>query len=47
VAGGVAAEPVGHREEEAVLVRPVADRVLVPLADAADVGQLEELDLGH
>ena len=47
LAGGVAAEPVGHREEDAVLVRPVADRVLVPLADAADVGQLEELDLGH
>ena len=46
-AAGVAADPVRHREDEAVLVRPVADRVLVLGADAADVGQLEELDLRH
>jgi len=43
----VAADAVRHREDEAVLVRPVADRVLVLGADAAHVGQLEELDLGH
>src|SRR2546428_462749 len=47
LAAGVAADPVGHREDEAVLMGPVADRILVLRADAADVCQLEELDLRH
>src|SRR5262245_25090723 len=47
LARGAPADAVRDREQEAVLVRPVPDGVLVRLSDAADVGQLEELELGH
>ena len=41
------AQAVGDGEDEAVGMRPAADRVLVDVAATAPAGQLEEVDIGH